>query len=315
MSSIGNGLKAISDQSILNDAIEGERKRGKIFSKIDGRGTSIFYYLDAILSIVAGLLYDINPYIPMTAAAIGGMTAIVLSLRFEETENTKKGNVRKYTKDIKNTIKFSIKSSRLKSLLLFSGLMWGIICLMNSYQTSLLNDFEISALNIGIIFAGLKLLTAIASKRQVKFNEKYKNKSLEHMGYSYTVAVLIAGLICIIENANIFLVLGIVICAFGVMQYNVGTYNVLIKRYLGNFSTPELTQNIYAVNELFSNFMRLIVEMLGSMLLKATTTSNAIAVVECISVIAIMFTLQYMKPRVGLKPEEYKKEDINLKIN
>lgn len=48
------------------------------------------------------------------------------------------------------------------------------------------------------------------------------------------------------------------------------------------------------------------------MLLKQTTTPYASLIIGIVSLILFIVVLDYMKTRIGLKPEEYRKQDIQF---
>ena len=58
----------------------------------------------------------------------------------------------------------------------------------------------------------------------------------------------------------------------------------------------------------------MVIGILGSLLMARTGSANAMAIVGVISFVVMILLLQAMKTRVGLKPEEYKKEEIEFKM-
>ena len=56
-------IKGICEANILYDALPKSKRRGKVFSTIDGKSTSYFYLFDAISSVIAGFTFVINGYI------------------------------------------------------------------------------------------------------------------------------------------------------------------------------------------------------------------------------------------------------------
>ena len=58
---IGFSVKSIAEPNILYESLPAKGTRGKKFSRIDGRGTSLYFYLNAISSLTTGFLYNINP--------------------------------------------------------------------------------------------------------------------------------------------------------------------------------------------------------------------------------------------------------------
>lgn len=80
--------------------------------------------------------------------------------------------------------------------------------------------------------------------------------------------------------------------------------------YMGNFMTPEILPKIYSVHSVTASMFRTIVGGLGSYLLTIMTIEYAMLTIGLLfSFITLLFSI-YMKPRIGLKPEEYTKKDI-----
>lgn len=145
---------------------------------------------------------------------------------------------------MKTSFKFIFKSGRLKSLLLYSGIVWAIHCLIGEYKDSILIDIGTSSTIIGIIAAILGIVSGIASKKQVEFHNIFRNKSLGIIAISMAVSTIIVGLIVIIKLP-------------------------------------------FAVE---------------------------VVVITIAFLIIVFMLLKYMKTRVGLKLEEYKKEEIEIEI-
>ena len=88
-----------------------------------------------------------------------------------------------------------------------------------------------------------------------------------------------------------------------------GMYYTIIDRYLMNFTNKEIDTQISAVYNLFRNVVRVLFGFLASFILGITTSANALIIVGIIFTIIFIAISQYMKTRLGLKPEEYSKEE------
>ena len=82
---LGYSIKGICETNILYDSLPVGKKRGKLFSKIDGKSSSYFYLFDAISSIIAGYTFIINGYIPMILCFICCVVSTIISLKFRHT--------------------------------------------------------------------------------------------------------------------------------------------------------------------------------------------------------------------------------------
>ena len=309
-------IKDISDTTLLNISIPEGEKKGEIFSKIEGRGNRNYYYMNAITAICAGFLYTINPYIPVIISIVITIFATILSIGFEEietTNNVETNNIREYVTDLKNSFKFIIKSNRLRSLLLYSGIMWGIFSLIGTYRVSLLEDIGTSATIISIVAAIVGIASGTGSKLQLKFHKRFRNKSLSVMAITVAIMIFLTGITGIsgLPSNNIM----ILVTLFNiVIHINKGMFGVLMTRYLSNFTNDKTLPKIYSVNAISRNVFRMTIGFLGSYLLDITNTAHAEILVGIIFAIVTISLISYMKTRTGLKAEEYKEGDINLKI-
>ena len=65
-----------------------------------------------------------------------------------------------------------------------------------------------------------------------------------------------------------------------------------------------------ALSKLVQNLFAAGIAFICALLLKYTSTANTFIIIGCITTISAVLILDYMKDRVGLKPEQYSKEDL-----
>lgn len=312
-------IKDISDTTLLNMSIPEGDKKSEIFSKIEGKGSKNYYYIDAITAVFAGFLYTVNPYIPIIGSVIIAIIATILSAGFQDIEisdtnvESKKFSVDEYIIDLKNSFKFIIKSHRLRSLILYSGIIWGTFCLASTYRTSLLEDVGISATWIAIISAIVGIASGIGSKNQLKIHKIFRNKTLSVLAITTAITIWLSG---IVGNSNLSpnTIMILVSIFYVILNTGKGAYGVLMTRYLSNFTNASILPKVYSINAISRNLFRMIIGFLGSYILSITNTANSLILTGIIFTIVTLALISYMKTRTGLKPEEYKKEDIEFDI-
>lgn len=308
-SAIGWSCKSIAEAPMLNKSIPEGHLKGKIFSKIDSKGYSRYCYISAITTVMAGFLYEINPYIPVIFTIVFMVFALIISFNFIDIKEEKVKTVKESINEVKDGFVFILKSPRLKSLLLMLGFMWGMICLFGTYQTTLLKDINVSAKYIGIILAILDIVQGMSATKANKFNEKHANKTLIYISLRMAIGIAIAGGIVLIGLYRIPM-LAIIVFTYILRYYDKGVFQILKKRYMGNFMTPEILTKIYAGNSIIASIFRMLAGAIGSYLLTIMKIQYAMVVVGILfSAITILFAI-YMKTRIGLKPEEYNKKDV-----
>lgn len=316
--SIGFNLKNLCETSILSGALENENEKYDIFSKLDGKGTSLHYYLDALTSALTGFLFAINGYVPIICCLILFIIATIISFKFEDIRelNTSKNlnrlqkdNFKKYFSELHNIFKFIFRSNRLKGLLLFSGVFSAFLTLMTTLRSSILVSLEVPEVYFGLIVACLQLIAGFSSKLNLYFNRRLKNKTLTIFALFNSISLIIVGIIIILNISKSF---GFIVVALWLIIYAItkGAYHPIIRRYLNSFSTSSVNTKIYAAQNVFNSIASIPVILLAASILSVADTSISLIVIGITLSIVFIFLLNYMKSKVGLKPEEYRKSDI-----
>ncbi len=310
INAIAFGIKNVTESSLLNSSIPECKSKSDIFTKIHSKGYSKYYYISAISTFVCGMLYDINPYIPIVLCIIFCVLGTIISTRFFEIDNIKSNNKNiKYVQDLKSAFSFILKSNRLRSLLIILGFIWGILILFGTYKITLLKDLNVSATYIGIISAVLSIMTGRMSKLSNKFNEKYKNKTLTIIGLMVTISFLLAGAISIMK-IPFSLKISIIIMLYMIEATSSGVHGVIQNRYISNFAKPEILTKLYSANSIISNLLRMLVTFIGTIVLDNFNIKYAMIITGILFTVVMCLLYRYSKSKLGLKAEEYKKSDI-----
>lgn len=306
-------IKNIAEPSLLNESIPPSKYKSKIYSKISGKGASGYYLFNAISKIIAGFLYTINGYLPLICSLVTLIVVAILSMGFIEPIQKKKKSAKKMLgteqlKDIKEGFIYVLKSERLKALILCASLIVSLLTILDSYHVSLLEELKVSSVVIGIISAIGSYISSYASKKQEQFHNRLRNKSLITIAMMLSISTMIAG-ICGLKAEEYVLLLGIIIIINLIYNFGNGMYYTIIDKYLRNFTNKEIDTKIFAAKNLFCNIVRVIGGLFASFLLDKMITAYCMIIIGVIFTIAFIATERYMSSRVGLKPEEYSKEE------
>lgn len=312
---IGYNLKGLCEPTILSDSIPKSSSSAKIYAKINGKGSSSYYVFDAISAATTGFLYVLNPYIPLILCFICCLISTILSLAFtepisnSEAEDNKSIGFIAYYKDTFITFKQILKSNRLKSLLIFSSLFFAMLCVFGTLRSSILVDIKVPEQYFGIILAVQQIIASMASRKQHWFHKKLKNRALTWFSLSLCIGFILTGLI-VVCNISFVASLATVLSLIALYSIVKAPYFTLSERYFNSFSNPEVNAKIFAIKQLLESIGRFALSLFASYLLSVTTTSYAFIIIGSISFVVFIFLLNYMKSKVGLKPEEYPKEDL-----
>ena len=309
---LGYSIKGICESNILYDSLPASKKRGKVFAAIDGKSSSYFYIFDGISSIIAGFTFAINGYIPMVLCFICCVSSTIISFKFRHTvikeEKVKPISLKKYSKQLKDSMKFFKKSDRIRLLILLNAVFMGLILGIVNLRSSMLSEMQVPEIYFGIIFALLQFSAAITARNSERFHKALRNKVLGFLTFPVTISCIIIGFIGTDPLSKSSLVL---IFLLYLVQYAFkGPYNALMTRYLNNFTNKTIRPKITALSKLTLNLFTACISLTCAFLLKFTTTANTFIIIGCIMTIVAVLILDKMKDRVGLKPDQYSKEDL-----
>ncbi|MBQ2835894.1 MAG: MFS transporter [Clostridia bacterium] len=311
---IGYVIKGTCETNILYDSLPRGKKRGSLYSRIDGKGTARYYVIDAITSLIAGYAFVVSPYLPIILCLIGNIIAIVVATRFrhtkipiEEDDDIRTG-AKEYFKQLKDAMKFAITSKRLLCLLIFFGLMTGLNYNLTTFRGGVLEQIQLPEQYFGLVFAMIQIAAAICSGLQRLIHRKFRNKTLSVLGIPMTSFLILIGLFAVGNPTNFKTIL--VITLFVILGGVKGAHNVLIYRYLNNFTNREIRTKLSTVRNIVYNLFTIAISLFGSWLLSITNASNSIMILGVIATTIMILLLYYMKDKVGLKVDDYSDEDL-----
>lgn len=312
LSAISFAIKESAEPSLLNESIPPTKQKSKIFARISEKGLSSYYIINAISTIIAGILYEVNPYIPIILSLIVLIISTLLATLFiEPVKKTRKKKIKNINqlKELGEAFKFVLKSERIKSLILFSAIIGGLFSILTNYEISMMEELNISATYLGVLFAVIGIAATLAAKNQEEFHNKFRNKSLTVIGFLVVGSCFFSGISGII--AKEYKVGIIFIVLFYTIKYVCsGLYYSLIEKYLSNFTNKDIDTKVFTANNLLKSIASALIGILASFLLDRMETAYCMIVIGIIFFVLMVLISKFMKTRVGLTPEEYSKEEV-----
>ncbi len=315
---LGYNMKTIAESNLLYDSVSTKGGEG-LYSKLDAKGGSFYYILDGIASLVAGYLFVINNYLPMLICLSFIIISTILSFKFKDVYKVnidKKENLglvntlKNYGIDLKICFKFILKSKRMKAFILFQIVLYSVIEIINTYNSDLLINIGIPEQQFSMIFAVLTLIAGIALSLKRPIEKKFKNRTLAFISLMYIGACIIIGIVSSIFESQMVIPIILIMCT--IQKINVSLWYIFEPKYLKNFTTENMRNKITFAYEFIGGIVASFFSVLGGLLLNILNVKHAFLVVGILALVSIIIVLNYMKTRFGLKPEEYKKEDIEF---
>lgn len=318
--SLGYNIKTIAESNLLYDSVSTRGGEG-LYSKLDAKGGSLYYILDGVASLTAGYLFVMNNYLPMFICLGFIVISTILSFKFEDIYEVKKEKnnssgliptLKEYKQDLKTSFKFILKSKRMKAFILFQIVFYSLISIIDTYNGDLLTDIGIPEEQYSMIFAILILIGGISLSLKKPIEKKFKNRTLAFISLMYIGACIVIGAISTMYADNF--IIPVILVMYVIQRISTSIWYILESKYLKNFTNEDMRNKITFTYEFIGGIAASIFSILGGLLLEVASVQNAFLLVGLIALASMVVTLDYMRTRFGLKPEEYKKEDIELKV-
>ena len=311
-------IKNVAESNLLYDSVT-QRKGKGMFTKIDELGARNYFYLDGITSMFTGVLFVVNGYLPMLISLFFVVVSIALSTGFKEIykvdkDKTKslKQRIEDYGEELSTTFKFIIQSKRLQAIMLFIIFFEGIVYISYTLREGLLSEMNVSDEWFAVIIATLTIVSGMFVSLQDIIHKRLKNRALTFMSLVYIFTFILIGLVCTFINSWwIALIVSLII--FGIQYAIQGPYYTLTTKYLKSFATVKMRTKIDSTFNLIKCISQFVMAMFASCLLANTTPKQSFLILGLTFLVILIFILQWMKPRFGLKPEEYNEKDIKFK--
>ena len=307
-------IKNISESNLLYDSLPNNSVRGNIFSKIESRGSVLYYFFNAVSALASGFLYVVNGYLPLIICFIMCLISAFIATKFQDVTSLTNSNqikAKDYVKNLKYAFKNLFKSSRLRNLIFFGGLVSALLSLLMTLRSGLLQELNLPEEYFGIIFGVLEFISGISAGFQFALHKRFRNKTLSIISLPIAVSCIIIGLTVFFKIS--FTPTIVIILVMFLIQYSCRApfYN-LIKQYLNNFTTSTLRNKISSAYTLIEGISRAFISFATSLLLNLVSVSVSLIFIGCIFTIIFVIFLDHMRKKVGLKPDAYKKKDIEF---
>ena len=315
---LGYDMKTIAESNLLYDSVSTKGGEG-LYSKLDAKGGSWYYILDGVASLTAGYLFVINNYLPMIICLGFIIISTILSFEFKEIYEVEKkdrekhglkNTLKEYNSDLKSSFKFILKSRRMKAYILFQIVFYSLISIIDTYHSDLLTDIGIPEEQFSMIFAVLTLIGGISLSLKKPIEKRFKNRTLSFISLMYIGACIVIGTIASLYTDQA--IIPIILIMYAVQKVSTSIWYILEYKYLKNFTTENMRNKITFTYEFIGGIAASIFSILGGLLLEIINVENAFLIVGLFSLASMVIVLDYMRKRFGLKPEEYKKEDIEF---
>ena len=103
----------------------------------------------------------------------------------------------------------------------------------------------------------------------------------------------------------------ILLVMYTVRYIGAGSYYVLIKKYITNFTNVQMVEKVYSAYSIVTGIGNALISAIASAIVARCNLIYSTLIFGAISTLAMILLLKFMKTRVGLRPEQYRMKDRN----
>ena len=252
---ISAGIHNITDMEILSLSLK-KLHRKNDYSRYEGKGMFWYYIIEALTAIVAGYLYEfVSPYAPVVGTAVCSVICLVLSFiikdPLDEDEEAEEQQLLENKREREPSYKTLFKRPFVIWMTIFCFCFFGISSVHQTMSKVYLQNINVPAYLFGYIFCVYKLISALASKFQFKYELKRGVKSLIIFSIMMIIAYIGSAVIYSI-NADAVVSIIAVLILFSTQHIARAIYRITVKNYINScVSKHSLTRTltIYSMAE------------------------------------------------------------------
>lgn len=284
---IGASFRNVCDAEILSITLKRLKKNNE-FGKIEGKALFIYYIVEAITAIFAGYMYEyVSPYSPLIGTAIfSGIVIILAFILKDPVESEQDIEKLEKEKDREPSYKTILKRPFIIWMIIFCFCLYGLASMHSSLSKVYLQDIQVPAYLFGYIFCGFKLLAALASKFQFKYELKRGVRCLIVFS-AITVLGFTACAIIYAINPTATLSIVLMLMIFSLQNISRASYRIAVKNYITvcvSKNSLNKTLSLYSMAECLGYATS---NILCSILLKVSNNSYVITNLGLAGIFAI----------------------------
>lgn len=306
--SIGFALKGCSESPFIYSSLK-KLKRENELSRVEGKGDSLYFILEAIACIVAGYLYNINSYLPLIFSTLCFAISSVLCYTFKPIPRTNKNiSTKSYFGELKSGFKFIFKSKRLRALMLFSFVFASTFYVANFLLRAFLDDLNASSNVFGYIYALMAISSALGAVVQRKVEKKLRNHTLTSIAIIFITTIIFTGIFMFfgLPTDTLIIIGSVFFCSQALIK---GMFWIIMKTYLSRYTTSSIRPKIMSIYNLVRNFGTFAFLSLVTPLVDIMSLPLCFVLVGFTFFIIIILVASYMNNKVGLDPNKYTERD------
>ncbi len=251
---IGN----IKTTAILNQSLSAV-DRDKDYQRVYGKSVSIYYVLESVSAIISTYLFSWNPYASFCTALVVVVLAEIYSLLIKEPpkfqEKNAEINARLTYKERKarqpDSFVKLLSSAFIIILLIYSFLSRGALSMDTTqfrlYLQGLTDSGTMPIWLYGYIFAIMRLVMALSSRYQFKFDLKFGVKSLYIFIFTFLLSIIASACVYIfmpdsVLKIVVIVVLMIITCAIR------SPNRIFVTNYMQVCTDKKNYERMYALN-------------------------------------------------------------------
>lgn len=289
--SLGSAFKSGADSALIYDSLKAEN-REKDYQIVEGKARARALYAQAIGSVIAGFVYEVNMYLPMIISIGFMIVTALITLIFKEPPMLEEGNQKEetYFKQIVESARYVISHEKLKAIVLFSMVFFIFYRAGYWFYQPYMEAVNIPVKYFGIIFFIFNITAAFFSKRSSYIMNKTKPKTLTFMAFLMIASFVLMGIFKI--WIGVFAIL--------LQQVARGINRPVITKYMNKHISSDKRATILSFQSLACNLAVAVTFPFMGVLKDHSNIFTTNLILAASMIILTMLAIKYMDNRLGV---------------
>lgn len=286
--SIGITFRSGTEQAILYDSLKNNGIESN-YPKIEGQARAHTFYAQALGSLAAGFLYEINMMLPFYISIFFMAVAAFIATQFIEPTVDRSESSSNYKLQVTESFKYVYNNKKVLSIILFSVIFMLFYRVGFNYFQPYMQAVGIKTRYFGLIFFFFNIVAAFASRHVKEFMNFTKPRSLMALCFLMVLSFVLLGVIN--------LPIGIVFLFL--QQLARGLRMPVFQKYINKNIPSDKRSTILSIQNLCNSIVIAVFAPFFGILLDNTSIHTAHAVIGVCMLLLILLANKFMKKSIA----------------
>lgn len=284
--SFGTCLKVLSDSPLIVNTLK-VNNRSDEYLKQESKGVGCYFLIDCVAALLAGVLFNVNPYLPMIMCLLFVVLMFILSFLIKDESEQRKIIVIEPNKPAKEKVKIT---KSFAFFLLFVFAIYSLIMSIADLKDLGLIELGFNAIAISLVAFASKIINFLSARIFGKYGNNASKKFVIILSTVLIAMVVLVGIFYLFVTNKIAKIILIIACLL-VLECIKQPYKLYAKNQLRKFSNEQNQNKLYTIYFMCEMLADTLLSIVGGFVLMGSTVGVSYLILVAATALPIIVSV------------------------